>query len=103
MHETLGHFAALFITVVTMLGLPGCGDRSSAVDTTPFIQAIDNYLERSNMAMALKRIKEGPVLDGDTAHLTASLSHKDLGGPAVTWTFYFDRKLDGKWSVIKHE
>jgi len=103
MHETLRHFVSAIFAVVTIVGLPGCGDQSSPVDATPFLQAIDEYPERSNMAMAIKQIKEGPVLDGDTAHLTASLTHKDLGGPAVTWTFYFDRKQDGKWSVVKHE
>jgi hypothetical protein len=103
MHEYLGHFAAVTVMVVTIVGLPGCGDQPSQVDTTPFLQAIDVYLERSNMAMAIKQVKEGPVLDGDTARLTASLSHRDLGGPAVTWTFHFNRQQDGQWSVVKHE
>jgi hypothetical protein len=103
MNETLGHFVAAIFKVVTIVGLPGCGDQSSPVDATPFLQAIDEYLERSNMGMAVKEIKEGPVLDGDAAHLTASLSRKDVGGPAVTWTFHFNRQQDGKWSVVKHE
>ena len=103
MNETLSHFAAVAFTVMTVVGLSGCGDQPSPVDTAPFLQAIDGYLDSNNMGMAIKEIKEGPVLDGDTAHLTASLSRKDVGGPAVTWTFHFSRQPDGKWSVIKHE
>ena len=103
MHEPLRYLAAVIVTVVIVVGLPGCGGPSSSVDTTPFLQAIDDYLESNNMGMAIKEIKEGPILDGDAAQLTASLSRKDVGGPAVTWTFHFNRQTDGKWSVIKHE
>jgi hypothetical protein len=103
MHETLGHFAAVIFTAMTIASLSGCGDQSSQVDTAPFLQAIDDYLDSSNMGMAIKQIKEGPVVDGDTAKLTASLSRKNVGGPAVTWTFHFHQRQDGKWSVVKHE
>ena len=84
MNETLGHFAAAIFTVVTIASLPGCGDQPSQVDTATFLQAIDDYLDSSNMGMAIRQIKEGPVLDGDTTYLTASLSRKNVGGPAVT-------------------
>jgi hypothetical protein len=103
MNRTLGHFAAAIFTAMTTVALSGCGDQSSQVDTAPFLQAIDEYLDSNNMGMAIKEIKEGPVLDGDAARLTASLSRKDVGGPAVTWTFHFNRQPDGKWSVVKHE
>ena len=103
MNETLGYFATAIFTAMSIVSLSGCGDQPSQVDTAPFLQAIDDYLDSSNMGMEIKLIKEGPVLDGDTAQLTASLSRKDLGGPAVTWTFHFNRQQDGKWSVVKHE
>ena len=103
MQKPLKYSVAVIVTVVTVVGLPGCGGQSSSVDTTPFLQAIDDYLDSNNMGMAIKEIKDGPVLDGDAARLTASLSRKDVGGPAVTWTFYFDRNQDAKWSVVKHE
>lgn len=103
MNETLNHFVTVVFTVVIAAGLSGCGDKPSSVDTTPFLQAIDGYLDSSNMGMAVKDIKEGPVIDGDTACLTTSLSRKDIGGPAVTWTFHFNRKQDGKWSVVRHD
>lgn len=103
MHEPLKYLVAVIVTVVTIIGLPGCRGQASQVDTAPFLQAIEDYLDTNNMGMAIKQIKEGPVLDGDTAQLTASLSRKDVGGPAVTWTFYFNRKQDATWSVVKHE
>ena len=97
--KCFAHLAPLALVVLSVLG---CGTPDAFVDAAPFRQAIGEYLEGKNMAMALKEIKEGPVIDGDTARLTASLSHKDLGGPSVTWTFHFQRQ-DGEWTVVRYD
>jgi len=81
----------------------GCGEPEPTVDAAPFEKAIAEYLERSNMAMALKAVKEGPTVSGDAATLTASLTHAELGGPAVTWEFTFEKSADGTWRAVGHE
>jgi hypothetical protein len=83
--------------------LVGCGEPEVTVDSTPFEEAIATYLDRGNMAMAVKEIKKGPTVEGDTATLTASLTHAELGGPAVTWDFRFEKDPDGSWKVTSHE
>lgn len=84
--------------------LAGCGQpEPPAVDPEPFQTAIAQYLERNNMAMALKQIKEGPTVEGSTATLTASLQHATLPGPAVTWKFRFEQNPDGTWNAVSHE
>jgi len=96
------HFAALLLVVLVTVGLSGCRKQPAPVDTTPFRQAVDDYLKSRNMAMAIKEIKDGPVIEGDTARLTASLTHQAIGGPSVTWTFHFERQ-NGNWAVVTHE
>lgn len=81
----------------------GCGEPKSTVDPAPFQSAIVEYLDRSNMAMAVKAVKEGPSVSGDTATLVASLTHAELGGPSVTWEFTFEKNPDGTWKVVRHE
>ena len=86
--------------VVLMLAL-GCGKTEKAnASPEPFKKAIAEYLERNNMAMALKEIKEGPTVKDNSATLTASLTHAALPGPAVTWQIQFEkdarRRLEGK-------
>ena len=83
--------------------LIGCGEPEVTVDPTPFKAAITTYLDRGNMAMAVKEVKEGPTVDGDTATLTASLTHAQLGGPSVTWDFRFEKSPDGAWKVVSHD
>ena len=87
-----------FIAAVAM----GCGEKSAPVDPTPFRQPIDDYLSANNMALAIKEIKTGPTVDGQTAQLQASMTHETLGGPSVTWTFYFQQQ-EGSWNVTRHE
>jgi len=94
--------AVMVFWAAVSLVVSGCGTQSVPVDPTPFRQAIGEYLESKNMAMAIKEIKAGPEVDGETARLTASLSHKDLGGPSVTWTFHF-KKQGSKWTVLRHD
>jgi hypothetical protein len=82
----------------------GCGKcESPTADPQPFKAAITQYLERNNMAMALKEIKAGPTIEGKTATLTASLQHASLPGPAVTWRFRFEPNPDGTWNVVSHK
>jgi hypothetical protein len=83
--------------------LVGCGGTSvSSADPEPFKKATAQYLERNNMAMALKEIKEGPTVTDNTATLTASLTHAALGGPAVTWQIRFEKNADGSWKAVSH-
>jgi hypothetical protein len=82
----------------------GCGTKKGpAVDVEPFKKAIAEYLQRNNMAMALKEVKEGPTVQDKTATLTASLTHAQLGGPAVTWQIRFEQNPDGSWKAVGHK
>jgi ABC-type transporter MlaC component len=91
--------------VLVLLGCAvGCGRKDAApADAGPFKKAVAEYLERNNMAMALKEIKEGPAVQDKTAVLTASLTHATLGGPAVTWQFRFEKSADGSWKAVCHK
>ena len=91
------------LAVLFFCALLGCGEPEVTVDPTPFKSAIATYLDRGNMALAVKEVKEGPTVDGDTATLTASLTHAELGGPSVTWEFRFEKNADGSWKVVSHE
>jgi hypothetical protein len=82
----------------------GCGkSKTPAADPQPFQAAIAQYLERNNMAMAIREIKDGPTSEGKTATLTASLQHASLPGPAVTWRFRFEQDPGGSWNVVSHQ
>ncbi len=91
------------LIAAVLVGMLGCGEEPAPVDETPFRQAIDEYLDSNNMALAIKAIKEGPTISGDNAQLSASLVHQELGGPSVIWSFHFERGQNGKWSVVRHE
>ncbi len=93
----------VLVAVVLGTALGGCGGKQSMADPEPFKKAIAEYLERNNMAMALKEIKQGPQVDGNTATLTASLTHAALGGPAVTWQIRFEKDRDGAWKAVGHK
>jgi hypothetical protein len=88
---------------VTLVIAAGCGRAASTVDDTPFRAAIGQYLQANNMAMKIKEVKQPPVLTGDTATMTASMTHEQLVGPSVTWKFEFARQPDGSWRVTRHE
>lgn len=82
----------------------GCGKSAAPiVDSQPFEVAIARYLDQNNMGVALKDIKAGPTVEGQTATLTASLHHATMGGPAVTWTFRFEQHADGTWKAVSHK
>jgi hypothetical protein len=89
--------------VFCLLSLGGCGTEPVTVDDAPFRDAIGQYLEANNMAMKVKEIKETPVIEGDKAHVQASLVHEQLAGPSVTWNFEFAKQTDGTWRAVKHE
>jgi len=91
-------------SVAALLLALGCGKTQSAnAAPEPFKKAIAEYLERNNMAMALKEIKEGPTVEGNTATLTASLTHATLSGAAVTWKIRFEKAADGTWKAVSRE
>jgi hypothetical protein len=90
--------------VMALLLALGCGKPQTAkAAPEPFKKAVAEYLERNNMAMALKEIKEGPAVQDNSATLTASLTHATLGGPAVTWQFRFEKNADGTWKAVSHK
>jgi hypothetical protein len=99
-------FRVLLLTIVPPLLVicPGCGKSQPAVsDPAPFKKAIAEYLEKNNMAMALKEFKAGPTVDGNAATATASLTHATLGGPAVTWKLQFEKNADGSWKMTGYK
>jgi hypothetical protein len=84
--------------------LAGCGQSDDqAADPAPFETAIATYLDQHNMAMAVKAVKEGPTIDGNTATLKVSLTRTEVGGPSVTWQFRFEKDPDGTWKAVSHE
>ena len=97
--QTIEMLACLFVTAA----LVGCADKAPPVDDTPFREAIVEYLQNNNMALAIKEIKAGPTIDGGNARLSSSLTHEQLGGPRVTWEFQFAKQLDGTWLVTGHK
>jgi hypothetical protein len=95
--------APMLMLAVLLVGLGGCGKSpGSTVDPAPFEAAIAQYLDRSNMAMKVKEIREGPTVTGDKATLTASLVHREMGGPSVVWLFEFSEVQPGTWRVMSH-
>jgi hypothetical protein len=93
--------AALVLTWIPLVA--GCGEApSNSVDTGPFERAVEQYLEEHNMALAIKAVKEGPSVDGNTATMTTSLTHAELGGASVTWEFQFEKNTDGTWKATGH-
>ncbi len=92
------------VGAVVLLLAPGCGKTEKAnASPEPFKKAIAEYLERNNMAMALKEIKAGPTVKDKSATLTASLTHATLSGPAVTWQIQFEKSPDGAWKAVSHK
>ena len=105
MHRLLREETLLCVALVAVVACvqSGCGKPPATPDSAPFEAAIAEYLDRGNMAMAVKEIKEGPSVTGNTATLKASLTRAVVGGPSVTWTFNFKKTSDGTWEAIDHE
>jgi hypothetical protein len=95
---------AAVVSGCLLVSLLGCGGAAGpAVDSGPFEAAVVKYLDEHNMALAIKEVKAGPVVDGETATMTASLTHAELGGAAVTWDFEFEKAGEGGWKAVRHE
>jgi len=97
------HVARLALLVALVAGCGKSSPKEAAVDVEPFKKAIAEYLERNNMAMAVKEMKEGPVVTGAKATLTASLAHATMGGPTVTWEFTLEKGGTGAWKVVSRK
>ncbi len=96
----------VLVIALGCLFVPLLGCRGAAVptvDSGPFEEAVVKYLDEHNMALAIKEVKAGPVVDGETATMTASLTHAELGGAAVTWDFEFEKAGDGGWKAVRHD
>ena len=94
--------AVLALLALIVASLAGCGSPEAAVDTAPFEVAVTKYLAQNDMALRLKGIRTGPIVDGDRATMSGSMTHRDLGGPSVVWEFQFQRAEDGPWTVVSH-
>jgi len=86
-----------------LAGCGGSGQPSATEDPTPFLQAVEKYLDQNNMAMSVKKVKAGPTVNADTATMTASLTRSDVGGPSTTWTFTFEKDAQGGWKATGYE
>ena len=86
-----------------LAGCGGSGEPSATEDPAPFLQAVEKYLDRNNMAMSVKKVKAGPTVNGDTATLTASLTRSEVGGPSTTWTFTFEKNSKGIWNATGYD
>ncbi len=92
------------ILAATIAVCAGCRQaKKPTADPQPFKKAIAEYLDRNNMALAVRSIVEGPSIDGNTATLSAALTHAELGGPSVTWEFTFRKNADGTWRVVSEK
>lgn len=90
------------LLVAVLAGLCGCAKPEPTADPAPFEAAVAQYLSDNNMALKLKEIRHGPTVAGDHATMSASLTHRELGGPSVVWTFEFDRSGAGAWKAVRH-
>lgn len=95
------HCCRYSCAIAAIVFLASCSSATTSVEDTPFREAIARYLQSNNMAMKIKELKEGPIVEGDLAHLTASMVHQQLEGPSVTWKFQFAKQSDGTWQVTK--
>jgi hypothetical protein len=93
--------APIAVLLALLLVLPGCGESAPAVDPAPFEAAVTSYLAENDMQLRIKDIDRGPEIDGERATMSASMTHKELGGPSVVWTFELQR-TDGAWRVLSH-
>ncbi len=100
--RTIGNLLLLTCAGAWLASQAGCSRQKPASDPAPFLQAVDNYLQTNHMELKVKEVKAGPVVEHDQATMTASLTHAELGGPAVTWNLKFKRLSDGTWQVIEH-
>ena len=101
--KTLLGVALVAAVVCIQSGCRESSEQAEGPDPAPFEAAIAEYLDRGNMAMVVKQIKEAPIVTGNTATLKASLTRAVVGGPSVTWTFHFKKTPDGTWEAVDHD
>lgn len=102
--EVLVKSAFTVLVAALIVFSTGCGGPTEpAIDAGPFKEAVARYLDENNMALAIKEVKTGPLVEGNKATMTASLTHAELGGPSVTWQFEFERSADGQWKAVRHQ
>ena len=94
--------ALLLLWAASVVSWAGCGGSQATVDPAPFQAALTQYLAKNDMALRTKEIRQGPTVDGDLATMSASMTHRDLGGPSVVWEIQFRREANGQWTVIGH-
>lgn len=83
------------------LAVAGCSATTASPDPAPFQAAVERYLEQHNMALRVKELRRGPVVDGERATMSVSLTHAELGGPSVVWEFEFTKQPDGNWEAVR--
>lgn len=102
----VGPCGVRLVAVLLLFGLPvhfGCGKTGPAVDVAPFEAAIGDYLRQNGMALKIKAVREGPDIVGDSATLSASMTHEELAGASTVWRFSFEKRADGGWTVVRHD
>ncbi len=88
--------------VLAML-LTGCGKSKALIDDAALRPTIERYLDAHNMALSVKEIKEQTLSADQTVQIKASLVHRELKGPSVTWTFFLKQEPSGQWQVVRYE
>ena len=83
--------------------LPGCVKSKALIDDAALQQTIERYLDAHNMALSVKEIKEQTLSADRELQIKASLVHRELKGPSVTWTFFLHEQPAGQWQVVRHE
>jgi predicted ATP-grasp superfamily ATP-dependent carboligase len=89
--------------LLAIVVLAGCSRPDATGDPAPFQAAIEQYLQRNNMALRLREVKQGPIVSGPSATMTVSLTHAELGGPSVVWEFVFSQEANGQWNAVRHQ
>ncbi len=100
----LARWVAPYVILAIVIGsVSGCGQAAPTADPAPFEAAVTKYLDQHDMALQIKRIRQGPTIEGERATMSASMTSRDVGGPSVAWTFQFERHdADGAWRVVSH-
>jgi hypothetical protein len=83
------------------LAIAGCGRAPVPQNPAPFQAAVERYLQQNSMALRIKEVEQGPVITGDRATMTVSLTHAELGGPSVVWVFDFTQRSGGDWDAVR--
>ena len=95
----------LLCTIAMLLGAVSCGQSEPRTieNQKAFDDAVETYLQRKNMDLAIAQYKEFR-LDDDGTKAEATIAMKLAGpGAKVTARFHFRfEKVDGAWRVTTH-